>query len=51
MSPTDRPSAAAFELPPAAMIDLYRAADAFVMSSLLEGFSSALLKPWRLHFP
>ena len=34
----------AFELPPASMVDLYRAADAFVMSSLLEGFSSALLE-------
>jgi len=39
------------ELPTAAMIDLYRAADAFVMSSLLEGFSSALLEAMAAALP
>jgi glycosyltransferase involved in cell wall biosynthesis len=39
------------ELPAAAMIDLYRAADAFVMSSLLEGFSSALLEAMAAALP
>ncbi len=33
------------------MIDLYRAADAFVMSSLLEGFSSALLEAMAAALP
>jgi glycosyltransferase involved in cell wall biosynthesis len=40
-----------FELPTTAMIDLYRAADAFVMSSLLEGFSSALLEAMAAALP
>jgi glycosyltransferase involved in cell wall biosynthesis len=39
------------ELPTAAMIDLYRATDAFVMSSLLEGFSSALLEAMAAALP
>ena len=39
------------ELPTAAMIDLYRTADAFVMSSLLEGFSSALLEAMAAALP
>ena len=39
------------ELPTTAMIDLYRAADAFVMSSLLEGFSSALLEAMAAALP
>jgi glycosyltransferase involved in cell wall biosynthesis len=51
MPPSDRPSTAAFELPPTAMIDLYRASDAFVMSSLLEGFSSALLEAMAAALP
>ena len=33
------------------MIDLYRATDAFVMSSLLEGFSSALLEAMAAALP
>lgn len=32
------------EYPPQELVDIYRAADAFVLSSLLEGFSSALLE-------
>jgi glycogen synthase len=39
------------ELPTTQMIDLYRAADAFVMSSLLEGFSSALLEAMAAALP
>lgn len=37
---SERPS----EYPPQALVELYRAADAFVLSSLLEGFSTALLE-------
>ena len=44
-------NAFALELPTTAMIDLYRAADAFVMSSLLEGFSSALLEAMAAALP
>lgn len=44
-------NALTLELPTAAMIDLYRAADAFVMSSLLEGFSSALLEAMAAALP
>lgn len=51
ISKSARPDASAFDLPPAAMIDLYRAADAFVMSSLLEGFSSALLEAMAAALP
>jgi glycosyltransferase involved in cell wall biosynthesis len=32
------------EYPPQALVELYRVADAFVLSSLLEGFSTALLE-------
>jgi glycosyltransferase involved in cell wall biosynthesis len=45
------PDASAFEMPPAEMIDLYRTADAFVMTSLLEGFSSALLEAMAAALP
>ncbi len=41
----------AFEMPPAEMIDLYRTADAFVMTSVLEGFSSALLEAMAAALP
>ncbi len=43
--------ASAFDLPPREMIDLYRSADAFVMSSLLEGFSSAILEAMAAALP
>lgn len=43
--------ASALELPPKEMIDLYRAADTFVMTSLLEGFSSALLEAMAAALP
>ena len=46
-----RLNAFTFELPTTEMIDLYRAADAFVMSSLLEGFSSALLEAMAAALP
>jgi glycosyltransferase involved in cell wall biosynthesis len=45
------PLESAFEMPPAEMIDLYRTADAFVMTSLLEGFSSALLEAMAAALP
>jgi glycosyltransferase involved in cell wall biosynthesis len=51
VSQSPPPNAFTFELPTAAMIDLYRAADAFVMSSLLEGFSSALLEAMAAALP
>jgi glycosyltransferase involved in cell wall biosynthesis len=43
--------ASALELPSAEMIALYRSADAFVMTSLLEGFSSALLEAMAAALP
>lgn len=39
------------ELPPQDLVELYRASDAFVMSSLLEGFSSALLESMAAGLP
>jgi glycogen synthase len=51
VSQSPPPNAFTFELPTDAMIDLYRAADAFVMSSLLEGFSSALLEAMAAALP
>jgi glycosyltransferase involved in cell wall biosynthesis len=46
-----RLNAFTLELPTTEMIDLYRATDAFVMSSLLEGFSSALLEAMAAALP
>jgi len=41
----------ALDFPPAGLIELYRSADAFVMPSLLEGFSSALLEAMAAGLP
>ncbi len=38
-------------MPPQGLVDLYRAADCFVMSSLLEGFSSALIEAMAASLP
>lgn len=48
---TEIGTAQGMELPPQELVDLYRAADAFVMSSLLEGFSSALLEAMAAELP
>ena len=40
-----------FQLPPSDLIELYLSADAFVMSSLLEGFSSALIEAMAAELP
>lgn len=38
-------------MPPPGLVDLYRISDAFVLSSLLEGFSSALLEAMAASLP
>lgn len=42
---------AAMELPPRRLLEAYRSADAFVMPSVLEGFSSALLEAMAAGLP
>jgi len=39
------------QTPPAELVDLYRSSDAFVLTSLLEGFSSALLEAMAASLP
>ena len=48
-APTDGAGAPA--MPPQSLVDLYRAADAFVLASVLEGFSSALIEAMAAELP
>ncbi len=46
--PSDGPT---LQFPPQDLVDLYRSGDAFVLSSILEGFSSALLEAMAAELP
>ena len=47
----EKPACGVPEMPPQKLVDLYRAADAFVLCSLLEGFSSAIAEALAAGLP